>query len=81
MNDLSQCGRAAFVVTIGGPNGLRMEGRSVAVSPPEGTLGYLYRQQGDAITKYCPGVFRDGRWLSITGEELKQEPSHWLALK
>jgi hypothetical protein len=80
MTDLSQCGPPAFVIRALGVGGLQMEGRPVSAKPPEGTTGYLYRREGDTITKYCAGVFRGGRWRNISGDELEHEPSHWLAL-
>jgi hypothetical protein len=80
-DELDRCGPPVVVFRVPGLSTVRFELRSADRPPPPAyRLTFLYRRQGDNLTKALVGSYADGIWKDTRGNVLDPQGLHWTAM-
>lgn len=60
--------------------GIRFLRRPVSEVPPDGTLCFADNGHAYGWTDRAPAQFKDGKWSSTSGRDLRFKPNYWTVL-
>lgn len=60
--------------------GLRFVRRPICSPPDDGTLCFVDNGQGWGWTDRQAALFKDGKWTTQNGKDLRFAPAHWTVL-
>lgn len=74
-DEANRCGPPLALFCSPYIKGVRFELRPISRSPPEKTIGLMYRRAGESYRQSGVGVFRDWRWEN---DKRKVSEGDWL---
>ena len=72
-DEADRCGPPRLVFRSPAMPGFRFECRPVSAEPPDKTVAFMYRRNGEGYRQSGVGVFRDGAWTNDKGKPLEGE--------